>query len=52
VAAPETVSLVARLRERVDDIGEDEARGFFETGIGILDHAAEALDRAALRANS
>jgi hypothetical protein len=48
LAPPETLSLIARLREKPDS-DESAARALFENGCGVLDHVAEALDRAALK---
>jgi superfamily II DNA or RNA helicase len=44
----EAPSLVALLRQQEAD-DEETARTLFERGAGLLDHAAEALDRMALR---
>lgn len=49
LAPSEAPALVARLREGLNGGGEPAARKLFEGGNQLLDHAAEALDRMALR---
>jgi hypothetical protein len=44
----ETPWLLTQLRECANETGEDHALLLYETGRTVLDHAAEALDRAAL----
>lgn len=49
LAPSEAPTLVARLREGLNGGGEPAARKLSEDGNQLLDHAAEALDRMALR---
>jgi hypothetical protein len=46
---PETLLLVAQLREDAAQGDQDSARTLFERGCGVLEHTAEALNRVALR---